>query len=101
MAGVPENGRKKRFSLAKKSVFTSRNKVFFHKLDFPISSSRKKSLNKRILFQLNRKLVSTRGNGEFRGKTASIDRSIRKVKKMVANDRVLNRLLYNLNNRFY
>ena len=29
--------------------------VIFHKLDFPVSTSRKKSLNKRIPFQLNRK----------------------------------------------
>ena len=55
VAGLSEERRKKWFSSAKKSVFSSRNKVIFHKLDFPVSTNRKKSLNKRILFQLNRK----------------------------------------------
>ena len=41
---------KKWFPLARKSVFTSRNKVIFQNLDLPIST------NKRILFQLNRKV---------------------------------------------
>ena len=50
---VSENGRK--------IVSNSRNKIIFQKLDFPISTSRKKSLNERMLFQVNRKC----GNGEF------------------------------------
>ena len=33
VAEVSENGRKKWFTLARKSVFTSRNKVVSHKLD--------------------------------------------------------------------
>ena len=34
VAGESENGRKKWFTLARKSVSTSRNKVIFQKLDF-------------------------------------------------------------------
>ena len=34
LAGLSENGGKKWFPLAGKSVFTSRNKVIFKKLDF-------------------------------------------------------------------
>ena len=48
VTGMSENGRKKWFPLPR------RNKVIFHKFDLPVSTSRKK--NKRILFQLNRKL---------------------------------------------
>ena len=63
---VSGNGRKKKwFPLARKSVSTSRNNVIFQKLDIPVSTNRKKTLNKRILFQLDRKSVSTSGNGEF------------------------------------
>ena len=83
VAVVSDNGRKKWLPLARKSAFTSRNKVVFHKWYFLVFTSRKKSLNKRILFQLNRKSVSTQGNGESveedvsaRRKTASIDRNI-------------------------
>ena len=65
VAGVSENGRKKWFLLARKSISSSRYKIIFQNLDFPVSTSRKKSLNKRILFELNRKLVSIGGNGEF------------------------------------
>ena len=43
-----------------------RNEVIFQILDLPVSTNRNnKSLNKRILFQLDRKKVSTSGNGEF------------------------------------
>ena len=53
-----------------------------------ISTSRKKSPNKRILFQVDRKLVSTSKNGEFvsgyvfarHEKTAYIGRNIYKIK---------------------
>ena len=55
VSGVSENG-KKCFSLARKSVFTSRNKVVFQKL---YSSSRQRSPNKRIMFQVDRKSFST------------------------------------------
>ena len=48
--------------LARKSVSTSRKKVIFKNW---ISPSRKKCPNKRILFQVDRKLVSTSMNGEF------------------------------------
>ena len=52
--------------LARKSGSTSRNKIIFQNLDFPYGSTRsKKSPNKKILFKLSRKLVSTSNNGEF------------------------------------
>ena len=84
IAEVSEKKRKKWFRQARKSVTTSKNKIAFQKLDFPVStSSKKKSLNKRIMFKLNRKLVSTGRNGEtfkktflLEGKTTSIDRNI-------------------------
>ena len=66
VAGESQNGRKKWFLLARKLVSTSRNKVVFQKLDFPVvSTNRKKSPNKKILFQVDRKSVSTSRNGEF------------------------------------
>ena len=49
--------------LTRKSVSTSRNKVFFFKNW--ISTSRKKSRNKRKLFQVDRKPFSTSRNKEF------------------------------------
>ena len=58
--------RKKWFILARKSVSTSRNKFIFQILDFPYGFQwRKKSQNKRILFQVDRKSSSTSRNGEF------------------------------------
>ena len=48
MTGVSENGSKKWFPLPR------RNKVIFHKLDLPVSTSRKKI--KEYCFELNRKL---------------------------------------------
>ena len=59
---------KKLFPLARKSVSTSRNKVFFFKncISPMVSTSRKKSLNKRILFQIDRKSVAISENGEWR-----------------------------------
>ena len=66
VAGVSQIGRKKWFPLARKSVSTSRNKVIFEKLNLPVSTNRKKkSLNKIILFQLDRKSVFTSGNEEL------------------------------------
>ena len=53
---------KKWFPQARKSVSTSRNKVIFQKFDL---QTEKKYLNKRILFQVDRKSVSTSGNEEF------------------------------------
>ena len=61
VAGVSENGRKKWFPLARKSVSTSRNKVIFQ----IFSLAEKKCPNKRILFQLDTKSVSIRRNGEI------------------------------------
>ena len=89
IARVSEKKRKKWFRQASKSVTTSKNKIAFQKLDFPVStSSKKKSLNKRIMFKLNRKLVSTGRNGEtfkktflLEGKTTSIDRNIWNIKE--------------------
>ena len=53
VAGVSENGRKKWFPLVRKSVSTIRNKVIFQKIELPLSE--KKSPNKRILFQVDKK----------------------------------------------
>ena len=52
---MSENGRKKSSVLAAKLVSTSSNKVVLQK-------SWKKSVNKRILFQLNKKSVPTDRN---------------------------------------
>ena len=49
----------------KKNGFSSRNKVIFQNLDFPLSTRRIKSLNKRIPFGLNRKSVSIIGDREL------------------------------------
>ena len=56
---------KKWLPLARKSVFTCRNEIIFQKMNLPVPTNRKKSLNKRILFQVDRKSVSTSGNKEF------------------------------------
>ena len=56
---------KKWLPLARKSVFTWRNEIIFQKMNLPVPTNRKKSLNKRILFQVDRKSVSTSGNKEF------------------------------------
>ena len=87
---MSENGRKKWFPPARKSVCTSRNKAIFQKLDF---HEQKKAPNEKVLFEVDRKLVSTIKNGKFISeyvflldeKTAYIDRNIRKIKKIVAN----------------
>ena len=54
---------KKWFPPVRKSVSTSRNKSLFQKLDFHYQI--KKFPNKRILYQVDRKSVSTSRNGEF------------------------------------
>ena len=58
---------KKWFPLARKSVSTSRNKVIFRKIGFPLGFplAEKKSPNKRILFQVDKTSVSTSRNGIF------------------------------------
>ena len=77
---------KKWFPLARKWVSISRNKVIFQKLDLPVSTNRKKSLNKKILFQIDRKSISISGMVNLfkntfllEGKTASIDTDIQKI----------------------
>ena len=66
MAGESINGRKEWFALARKSVSTSRNKVIFQScISLMVSTSKKKSLSKRILFQIGRKLVPISKNGKF------------------------------------
>ena len=65
VAGLPQNGRKKWFPLARKSVSTSRNKIIFQKFDCSVPTNKQKSLNKRILFQVDRKSVYTSGKEEF------------------------------------
>ena len=61
-----------------------------------------------MLFQLNRNLVSFAGmENSFKktflpeGKLLPLTGMSEKLKKMVAKGRVLNRLLYNLNNGFH
>ena len=76
-----------------------------------VSTSRKKSSNKRILFQVDRKSVSTSSNGEFVQKYVPTRRKnclhwqeyLKKQRKSlpIAVIRVLNRLLYDLYNDFY
>ena len=84
IAGVSEKIRKKWFQQTIKSVTTSKNKVAFQKLYFPISTSSKKiSLNKRIMFQLNGKLVSTGGNGETFKKTFLLERKTTSIDKNI------------------
>ena len=63
VAGVSENERRKWFSLATKSVLLARIRLFIINCIswFPLLAEKKKNL----LFQLNRKSVSTRVNGEF------------------------------------
>ena len=57
---------KRYFPPARISVSTSRNKIIFQKLHFPYGFHySKKSLNKRILFQIHRISVPISGNGEF------------------------------------
>ena len=65
MAVVSENGRKKWFPSARKSGPLAGIRLFFKNWKSSmISTSRKKSPNKRILFQVDRKLISTSKNGE-------------------------------------
>ena len=65
VVGVCENGREKKwFGLAKISVSTNGNRLFFKTWISPmVSTRRKKSSNKRMLIQVDTKSVSW--NGEF------------------------------------
>ena len=111
VASVSKNGRKKWFLLARKSVSTSRNQVIFQKSDSPFSSIKKKYLNKLMVFQLNRKLVSTSRNGKnFSGYASARRKNCFRRQEYIKNQikwlpiieiRVLNRFLYNLNNGFH
>ena len=111
VARVSKNGRKKWFLLARKSVSTSRNQVIFQKSDSPFFSIKKNYLNKLMVFQLNRKLVSTSRNGKIISEYASARRKICfRRQEYIKNQikwfpiieiRVLNRFLYNLNNGFH
>ena len=62
LTGVSENGMKKMVSTSQKTVSTSRNKIIFKEIDF---HKQKKRPNKRILFQVGRKSVSSSGNEEY------------------------------------
>ena len=77
VAKVSENGRKKWFPLARRSISTSRNKkVIFQILD---CTSIKKSPNKQILVEVDRKSVTTSRNGELvllDEKSAYFDRNV-------------------------
>ena len=63
VAGVSENGRKINGFHKSENLFSLTGiRLFFKNW---ISTTRKKSQNKRILFQVDRKSVSTGRNGEF------------------------------------
>ena len=64
VARVPENGRKYGFQQPENQFPLDRMRFFFKNWISRFTQA-KKSLNKKIIFQLNRKLVSTSGNGEF------------------------------------
>ena len=66
VAGVSENGRKNGFNQTENQFTLAGIRIFFKNWIFSmVSTRRKKSPNKRILFQVDRKLVSTSRNGEF------------------------------------
>ena len=66
VAELSQNGRKKKCCpLTRKSAPPAGIKFFFSKIESPGFHKQQKSLNKRILFQLDRKSVSTGRNGEF------------------------------------
>ena len=66
VAGESENGRKKVISTSQKMFPLAGIRLFFKNCFFPmVSTSRKKPLNKRILFQIDRKSVLISGNGKF------------------------------------
>ena len=60
MAGVSDNGRKKWFLLPRKQFPLAEIRLFLKNC---ISTSRKTNPNKRVLFQVGRKSVSTSRNG--------------------------------------
>ena len=72
-----------------------------------VSTSRKKSPNKRMLFQVDRTLVSTRMENVFKNtfltKKLLWQEYVKNQRKSlpIAMIRDLNRLLYNLNNGFH
>ena len=66
VAGVSENRRKNCFHLPENQFPLAGIRLYFKNwISFMVSTSRKKIQNKRILFQVDRKLFSTRRNGEF------------------------------------
>ena len=65
VAGLSQN-RKKRFPLARKNQFPLAGiRLYFKNWSSRFPQTEQKSRNKRILFQLDRKSVSTSRNGEF------------------------------------
>ena len=65
VAGLSQN-RKKRFPLARKNQFPLAGiRLYFKNWSSRFPQTEQKSRNKRILFQLDRKPVSTSRNGEF------------------------------------
>ena len=64
--GVSKIGRKKMVSTTQKISFYQQEQGYFSKTGYSgFHKQKKKSLDKRILFQLDTKQVSTSGNGEF------------------------------------
>ena len=104
VAGIYQNRRKKSgFNQAKNQLPLTGIRLFFKNWISRFPQTEQKSLNEIILFQLDRKSVSTAGiENSFKkkflsdGKTGSIYRNTQ-----ILSIRVLNRLLYKLNNGFH
>ena len=62
VTGVSENGRRM-VSTSQKICFHQQEEDYFSKIGFPLAKN--KCPNKRILFQMDRKSVSTSRNGDF------------------------------------
>ena len=85
IAGVSEKKKRKNFfNKPKKQIPLTKIRLLFKKRisQFPLAA-KKKSLNKRIMFQLNRKLVSTGGNGETFKKTFLLERKTTSIDKNI------------------
>ena len=65
VAGVSQNGRKSDLHWPENQLPLARIKLFFKNWISLSPQTKKKTLNKRILFQVDKKLVSTSGMEEF------------------------------------
>ena len=64
VTGVSENGRRM-VSTGQKICFHHQEKDYFSKIGFPLAKNKCSNTNKRMLFQMDRKSVSTSWNGDF------------------------------------